>query len=43
MGIGRTVGSGHFSPLEVPDQINRILERFLSSIADHRRPGRDPR
>lgn len=28
--IGRTIGSGHFSPLEVPDQINAMLERFLA-------------
>ena len=28
--IGRTVGSGHFRPLEVPDQINAMLEQFLS-------------
>jgi pimeloyl-ACP methyl ester carboxylesterase len=27
--IGRTIGSGHFSPLEVPGQINAMLERFL--------------
>ncbi len=28
--VGRTVGSGHFSPCEVPDQINTMLERFLA-------------
>lgn len=28
--IGRTIGSGHFSPLEVPGQINAMLERFLA-------------
>lgn len=28
--LGRTVGSGHFSPLEVPAQINAMLERFLA-------------
>ncbi|MFZ0043946.1 MAG: alpha/beta hydrolase [Solirubrobacteraceae bacterium] len=27
--IGRTVGSGHFSPCEVPEQVNAMLERFL--------------
>jgi pimeloyl-ACP methyl ester carboxylesterase len=26
---GQTVGSGHFSPLEVPEQINAMIERFL--------------
>ena len=28
--IGRTVGSGHFSPCEVPEQINAMLDRFLA-------------
>jgi pimeloyl-ACP methyl ester carboxylesterase len=27
--IGKTVGSGHFSQLEVPDQVNAMLARFL--------------
>jgi pimeloyl-ACP methyl ester carboxylesterase len=27
---GQTLGSGHFSPLEVPDQINSMLLRFFS-------------
>jgi pimeloyl-ACP methyl ester carboxylesterase len=26
---GQTIGSGHFSPLEVPDQINSMVERFV--------------
>lgn len=30
MTIGRTVGSGHFSQLEVPDQVNAMLARFLA-------------
>jgi hypothetical protein len=30
MAIGRTVGSGHFSQLEVPDQVNSMLARFLA-------------
>lgn len=30
--IGRTVGSGHFSPLEVPDQITAMLERLLARL-----------
>lgn len=29
MMIGKTVGSGHFSQLEVPDQVNAILARFV--------------
>lgn len=28
--VGRTVGSGHFSPCEVPEQINAMLDRFLA-------------
>lgn len=27
--IGRTVGSGHFCQLEVPEQVNAMLDRFL--------------
>jgi hypothetical protein len=30
LAVGRTVGSGHFSPCEVPEQINPTLERFLA-------------
>jgi pimeloyl-ACP methyl ester carboxylesterase len=28
--IGQTVGAGHFHQLEVPDQVNGMIERFLS-------------
>jgi pimeloyl-ACP methyl ester carboxylesterase len=28
--IGQTVGAGHFLQLEVPDQVNLMIERFLS-------------
>jgi pimeloyl-ACP methyl ester carboxylesterase len=28
--LGRVVGSGHFLQLEVPDQVNAMLERFLA-------------
>jgi pimeloyl-ACP methyl ester carboxylesterase len=28
--IAKTLGAGHFSPLEVPDQINAMIERFLT-------------
>jgi pimeloyl-ACP methyl ester carboxylesterase len=31
--IGQTVGAGHFIQLEVPDQVNAMIERFLT-IAD---------
>lgn len=28
--VGQTVGSGHFNQLEVPDQVNAMIERFLA-------------
>ena len=28
--IGQTVGAGHFNQLEVPDQVNAMIERFLT-------------
>jgi len=31
--VGRVVGSGHFCTLEVPDQINAMLARFVALIA----------
>ena len=30
LAIARTLGSGHFSPIEVPDQINAMITRFLT-------------
>ena len=30
MHIGSTVGAGHFHQLEVPDQVNAMIERFLA-------------
>jgi pimeloyl-ACP methyl ester carboxylesterase len=27
--IGQTVGAGHFNQLEVPEQVNGMIERFL--------------
>jgi pimeloyl-ACP methyl ester carboxylesterase len=27
--VGQTVGAGHFHQLEVPDQVNSMIERFL--------------
>ena len=34
--VGRTVGAGHFNQLEVPEQVNAMIERFLgmSGLAD---------
>jgi pimeloyl-ACP methyl ester carboxylesterase len=26
---GCTIGAGHFTPLEVPDQVNAMIEGFL--------------
>lgn len=37
---GQTLGSGHFSPLEVPDQINSMLDRFLAIAV---KPANDPK
>ena len=28
--IGQTVGAGHFNQLEVPDQVNAMIEKFLA-------------
>jgi pimeloyl-ACP methyl ester carboxylesterase len=30
--FGQTVGSGHFCQLEVPDQVNAMIERFLAIL-----------
>jgi pimeloyl-ACP methyl ester carboxylesterase len=30
LAIGITVGAGHFHQLEVPDQVNGMIERFLA-------------
>ena len=31
--VGRTVGAGHFHQLEVPEQVNAMIERFLLTAA----------
>ncbi len=31
--IGVTVGAGHFNQLEVPDQVNAMIERFVQTLA----------
>ena len=28
--VGTTVGAGHFQQIEVPDQVNAMIERFLA-------------
>jgi hypothetical protein len=28
----QTIGSGHFHQLEVPDQVNAMIERFLTTL-----------
>jgi pimeloyl-ACP methyl ester carboxylesterase len=35
--LGRTIGSGHSSPLVVPDQVNAMVDRFLA-VGLHERP-----
>jgi hypothetical protein len=32
---GQTIGSGHFSPVEVPEQINSMLDRFIKVTTEH--------
>ncbi len=39
---GQTVGAGHFNHLEVPDQVNAMIERFIS-ITGHGRQGSEHR
>lgn len=34
--FGRTVGSGHFCQLEVPDQVNAMIDRFVTTSLDPR-------
>jgi hypothetical protein len=31
--VGQTVGAGHFNNQEVPDQVNAMIERFLTLVA----------
>ncbi len=47
--FGRTVGSGHFCQLEVPEQVNSMIDRFLAialpgappqSVQSHTKPDR---
>jgi len=38
--LGSTVGSGHWIMLEVPDQVNAMLDRFLQIIESHSRAGK---
>lgn len=30
--FGQTVGSGHFCQLEVPEQVNAMIDRFMKII-----------
>lgn len=38
--VGQTVGSGHFSPLLVPEQINAMIRAFERQVVDHDGRGR---
>ena len=31
--IGKTVGAGHWHQLEIPGQVNAMLDRFLAILA----------
>jgi len=31
MVIGNTVGSGHFPTLEIPEQVNSMIDRFIDA------------
>jgi pimeloyl-ACP methyl ester carboxylesterase len=31
--FGQMVGSGHFPHIEVPDQTNAMIERFVSTLS----------
>jgi pimeloyl-ACP methyl ester carboxylesterase len=33
--VAQTLGAGHFSPLEVPDQVNAMIERFCAIVTDN--------
>jgi len=35
---GKTVGSGHFCRLEVPEQVNAMIERFLTVTLQSQHP-----
>jgi hypothetical protein len=34
--FGMTVGAGHFNHLEVPEQVNPMVERFISNAIESR-------
>jgi pimeloyl-ACP methyl ester carboxylesterase len=36
--VGQTLGSGHFSPLEVPDLVNDMIERFCTIVSENQEP-----
>lgn len=41
LAVGRTIGSGHFSPLQVSAQVNAMLDRFLTVNGLATDPGDD--
>ena len=33
--MGKVVGTGHFCNLEVPDQVDAMIDRFVSTYIEH--------
>jgi len=33
--VAQTLGAGHFSPLEVPDQVNAMIDRFCAIVTNN--------
>jgi hypothetical protein len=38
---GQTVGAGHFHQIEVPEQVNAMIDRFLAPAVGRRSGGSD--
>jgi pimeloyl-ACP methyl ester carboxylesterase len=39
--VGQTVGAGHFNNQEVPEQVNAMIERFLTIVTSRVNPGKN--
>jgi pimeloyl-ACP methyl ester carboxylesterase len=33
--VARTAGAGHFIQLQIPDQVNAMIDRFLELLLQH--------